>query len=73
MHMVMTPIDTTRAQTIATKAGLKPAKVKGTDVLQFTRKGGKRFEVVDWPTFNTTLTERGLKVYESGGWLKIMK
>jgi hypothetical protein len=72
MHM-MNQIDVSRAQTIASKAGLKPARVKGTDVLQFTRRGGSSFEVIDWPTFQTTLTDRGLHVYESHGWLKIMK
>lgn len=71
--MVMTPIDVSRAQTIATKAGLKPAKVRGTDVLQFTRKGGKNFEVIDWTDFTSTLEDRHLRVYESHGWLKIMK
>lgn len=71
--MVMTQIDLGRAQKIATKAGLKPARVKGTDVLQFTRRPGQRFEVIDWTQFNATLGERGLHVYESSGWLKIMK
>ena len=72
MHM-MSQIDVSRAQSIASKAGLKPARVKGTDVLQFTRRGGTNFEVIDWSTFTSTLEERGLHVYESSGWLKIMK
>lgn len=71
--MVMTPIDVTRAQKIATKAGLRPARVKGTEVLQFTRRATGNFEPIDWTDFASTLGERGLRVYESGGWLKIMK
>lgn len=70
---MMTQIDVGRAQTIAAKAGLHPAKVKGTDVVQFTRRNGGRFEVLAWTEFQHTLEERGLHVYESHGWLKIMK
>lgn len=70
---MMTPIELGRAQAIATKAGLQPAKVKGTDVLQFTRQGGSRFETIAWSEFQDALTARGLHVYESRGWLKIMK
>ena len=71
--MVMTQIDVSRAQQIASKAGLQPAKVKGTDVVQFTRRGGKNFEPIPWADFAHTIEERGLHVYESHGWLKIMK
>lgn len=71
--MVMERITVEKAQALATKAKLKPAKVRGTDVLQFTRKGGNRFEVIGWDDFATVLKDRGLSVYESGGWLKIMK
>lgn len=70
---MMNQIDVSRAQAIASKAGLKPAKVKGTEVVQFTRRGGQRFEVIAWSDFQSTLEDRGLHVYESGGWLKIMK
>jgi hypothetical protein len=69
----MTQIDVSRAQAIAQKAGLRPAKVKGTDVVQFTRRGGRNFEVINWSDFQSTLEHRGLHVYESDGWLKIMK
>lgn len=71
--MVMTRIPLERAQRIATKAGLRPARVKGTEVVQFTRRGGANLEVIDWGQFETTLRERRLRVYESDGWLKIMK
>lgn len=71
--MVMTQIPVSQAQEIASKAGLKPAKVKGTEVLQFTRRGGKKFDLLDWTDFETALDERGLRVYEYGGFLKIMK
>ncbi|HEV8360128.1 MAG TPA: hypothetical protein VGR28_06710 [Candidatus Thermoplasmatota archaeon] len=69
----MTQIDVSRAQSIAERAGLKPAKVRGTDVIQFTRRPGKRFEPISWNDFAHDLETRGLHVYESSGWLKIMK
>jgi hypothetical protein len=71
--MTMAKISLDKAQKIATKAKLKPCRVKGTEVLQFTRKGGANFEVMGWDDFATTLKGRGLSVYESGGWMKIMK
>jgi hypothetical protein len=58
--MVMEEIPLTRAKTIAKRKGLKPGRVKGTNGVQFT-KGEK------------TLKRRRLAVYESGGWMKIMK
>ncbi|MCA1813414.1 MAG: hypothetical protein LC624_05630 [Halobacteriales archaeon] len=71
--MPMTQIDLPRAQAIATEHGLRPAKVKGTDVLQFTRAESVRFQTLSWTEFVTDLEQRGLHVYESHGWLKIMK
>jgi hypothetical protein len=71
--MPMTQIDLPRAQAIATEHGLRPAKVRGTDVLQFTRADSPRFQTLTWSDFVHDLTERGLHVYESHGWLKIMK
>lgn len=72
--MVMREIDVRKAISIAQDKGLRPARVKGTDIIQFTRQatGGHRFEVIEWNNFEHTLASRGLRVYESGGWMKIM-
>lgn len=69
----MEPIDVDKAQSIAQKKGLKPARVKGTEIIQFTREGGSRFEIIQWPDFQSALDQRGLQVFESSGWMKIMK
>ncbi len=61
------------ARRIATSKGLKPGRVKGTEGVQFTRGVNTRLEVIDWETFRQVLANRGLKVYESSGWMKIRK
>lgn len=58
---------------IAKRKGLKPGRVKGTTGVQFTKGRNDRLEIIDWDEFKTTLSKRKLQVYESGGWMKIMK
>lgn len=71
--MVMEKISFDKAKTIAKNKGLKPGQVKGTDGIQFTKGKNDRLSVIDWDTFEATLKKRKLAVYESGGWMKIMK
>ncbi len=69
----MERIDLEKAKTIAKKKGLKPGKVKGTEGIQFTKGKNNRLDVIDWAEFESILKKRGLAIYESGGWMKIMK
>jgi hypothetical protein len=71
--MVMEKIDLAKAKTIANNKGLKPGKVKGTQGVQFTKGKNNRLDVIDWAEFEQILKKRGLAIYESGGWMKIMK
>ncbi len=71
--MVMEAISVDKAVDIAKRKGLKPGRVKGTKGVQFTKGKNARLEIIDWDEFKTTLTKRKLQVYESGGWMKIMK
>jgi hypothetical protein len=71
--MVMEEISIDAAKKIASKKGLKPGRVKGTQGIQFTKGKNDRLEVIDWTEFEKTLKSRKLAVYESGGWMKIMK
>ncbi len=71
--MVMEKISVNHARELADEKGLKPGRVKGTNGVQFTRGDNDRLEVISWDDFEGTLTDRGLAVYESGGWMKIMK
>ncbi len=71
--MVMEPISIEKAMEIAKKKGIKPGRVKGTNGVQFTKGRNPRLESVSWDEFKATLSKRKLAVYESGGWMKIMK
>lgn len=70
--MVMEPISVQKAKDIAGRKGLKPGRVKGTNGIQFTKGGNSRLEIIDWGEFEKTLSSKGLQIYESGGWMKIM-
>ncbi len=71
--MVMEAISVDKAIDIAKRKGLKPGRVKGTKDVQFTKGKNPRLEIIDWDEFKNTLGSRKLQVYESGGWMKIMK
>ncbi|MFA5312229.1 MAG: hypothetical protein WC375_02785 [Methanomassiliicoccales archaeon] len=67
------PVSLEKAKEIAKKKGLKPGRVKGTEGLQFTKGSNNRIEVIPWDQFGESLNKRGLTIYESGGWMKIMR
>lgn len=71
--MAMQKISLEQAKKIAEEKGLKPGRVKGTDGVQFTKGNNERLEVISWEEFENILKKRGLAVYESKGWMKIMK
>ncbi len=71
--MTMKEIGIEGAKKIAAEKGLKPAKVKGTTHIQFTRGGNDRLEEISWDEFESIMKERGLGIYESAGWMKIMQ
>ena len=72
-RMTMEPISVDKAIEIAKSKKLVAGRVKGTDGVQFTKGKNNRLEIIDWDEFKKTLKERKLQVYESGGWMKIMK
>ncbi len=69
----MEPVGVEDAIEKAKKKELRPGRVKGTDGIQFTKGRNNRIEVISWDEFRTTLAERQLEVYESSGFMKIMK
>ena len=71
--MAMTMIDIGKAKNIAAQKNLKPGRVVGTSGVQFTKGNNKRLEVISWGDFEGALGSRGLAIYESKGWMKIMK
>lgn len=73
LRLVMEPISVESAIEKAKKKGLRPGRVKGTDGIQFTKGRNNRLVVISWDEFRDTLTKRKLQVYESAGFMKIMK
>ena len=73
IRLVMEPVSIEAAIEKAKKKGLRPGRVKGTDGIQFTKGRNDRIEVITWDEFRTTLADRKLEVYDSGGFMKIMK
>lgn len=71
--MVMEKINIAKAKQIAQNKGLKPGKVNGTSGVQFTKGNNERLSVITWEEFEQILAQRKLAIYESGGWMKIMK
>ncbi len=72
-RLVMEPISVESAIEKAKKKGLRPGRVKGTHGIQFTKGRNARLEVISWDEFRDTLSRRRLQVYESSGFMKIMK
>ena len=66
-------IDFETARRIAAEKGLSPSKVRGTDTLRFSRTPNDKLRVITWKEFRDTAESRELAVYESGGWMKLMR
>lgn len=69
----MEPVGVETAIEKAKKKGLRPGRVRGTNGIQFTKGRNDRIEVITWEQFRETLADRKLEVFESGGFMKIMK
>ena len=69
----MDKISLDKAKTIAEKKGLKPGKVKGLTTLQFTKGSSSKVEIITWDEFEKGLKAKKLAVYESNGWMKLMR
>jgi hypothetical protein len=74
MKMAMEEISIEQAKEIARKKGLKPGRVRTTATgVQFTKGRNENVDVISWEEFEDGLKKRKLAVYNSGGWMKIMK
>ena len=66
-------IDFDTARRIAAEKGLSPSKVRGTETLRFSKTPNDKLQVITWDEFQRTAESRELAVYESGGWMKLMR
>jgi hypothetical protein len=67
------PITFEDARRIATQKGLTPSRVRGTETIRFARGASEKLEAIEWPEFERIARERKLTVYESGGFMKLMR
>jgi len=70
---VLREIGFEEAKAIAGQKGLRPGRVRGTEQVRFTRGSNERIEVIDWTAFEATVQRRNLGIYESGGFMKLMR
>jgi len=61
------------ARRIATVQGIKPAKLKGTNIYELLRTLTSNHEQVTWEELKKGVEENGLAIYESGGYLRIVR
>lgn len=47
-----------KVRTIATHAGIKPGKVKGVNIIQFTKGNNSALEIITWADFERILNQR---------------
>lgn len=67
-------ISVQEAHAIAVKARIVPAVVRNTTTLRFSKLPvDSRLEEISWELFEQYCVDRGVAVYESGGWLKVMR
>lgn len=67
----MKKITIEEAKKLAESKGLKPARLKGTDIVYFVRDYGTRYAPLSWEELETMVKESGGEIYESNGWIKI--
>ena len=73
--MSMMKISLEQLKHVTETNGLKPCKVRGTNIVNLRKEPSERFEDIGWEEFQETLNLRGLAVYKATGsdFLKIMK
>ncbi len=71
----MRKITIEEVEKIASRYGLQPCKVPGTNIVNIRKNPSGKLEDIGWPQFERMLRERGLAVYkaEDSDFLKIMR
>lgn len=68
----MKRISLEEAKRIAESKGLKPARLKGTEVISFVRDFGTRYVPITWDELKSIAEESGSEFYDNNGWLRIV-
>ena len=74
-RMTMDRIPLEEVKRIARQYGLKPVKVKGTEVVNIRKHPSDKLAEISWEEFGELLKTKGLAVYKAteSDFLKIMK
>jgi hypothetical protein len=60
------------ARKIVESRGLKPARLKGTEVIAFVKEYGTRYVPLTWDEVKKLIEESGSELYDSNGWIRIV-
>ena len=73
--MTLKKITIDKLKRIGEEFGVKPCRIKGTEIIQIRKKDYKNFEDISWDEFEKILKKKLLAVYKSekGNFLKMMK
>ena len=71
--MSLEKITLDKAKVIAKKTGLKPARVKGTEIIRFMKNKRPTLEEITWDDFEGILKREKLGIFVSGTWMKIRR
>lgn len=73
--MTMVKVSADEMRRIAELHGLKPCRIRGTNVVNIRKNTSDRFEDIAWDEFQFVLSQRGLAVFKASesDYLKIMK
>lgn len=60
------------ARKIAESKGLKPARLKGTEVISFVKDYGTGYIPLTWDEVKKLIEENGSELYDNNGWIRIV-
>lgn len=71
--MALQKIELDKVKELAEKAHVKPAVVKGKEILRFMKKESPNLEEISWERFEEIRKKAKVAVYANGTWMKILK
>ena len=68
----MKEITIEEAKKVAERRSLKPARLKGTEILNFVKDPAGRYEEISWQELEALVKKHDRRINEDNGWLKIL-
>jgi len=60
------------ARKIVESKGLKPARLKGSEVIAFVKDYGTRYAPLTWDEVKKLIEESNSEFYDNNGWIRIV-